>query len=216
MNHEPKMPGSIVDAQVQRLLEIVEEYRKQQCDSLLTQAQQDSSQIVRQAYREARIRMHQDIQDSREHMRNELSGARAKLHTLMMQQRHQADQRFLEQSWKILADKLQARWQQPKLRKAWVEKIVANAIKMVPGKDWLVEHPQDWTSNEQKQLRAQVNDKYTGQLKFIKLPEMTAGIRIKTDGATIDGSLQGLMADRTGIESIFLAQCRECIIHSNG
>ena len=93
MNHEPKMPGSIVDAQVQRLLEIVEEYRKQQCDSLLTQAQQDSSQIVRQAYREARIRMHQDIQDSREHMRNELSGARAKLHTLMMQQRHQADQR---------------------------------------------------------------------------------------------------------------------------
>ena len=93
---------------------------------------------------------------------------------------------------------------------------MANAIKMVPGKDWLVEHPQDWTSDEQKQLRTQVNDKYTSQLKFIKVSEMTAGIRIKTDGATIDGSLQGLMADRTGIESIFLAQCRECIIHSSG
>jgi vacuolar-type H+-ATPase subunit H len=100
MSNQPKMPSSIVDAQVQRLLEIVEEYRKQQCDGLLTQAQQDSSQIIRQAYREARSRMHQDIQDSREHMRNELSAARAKLHTLMMQQRHQADQRFLEQSWK--------------------------------------------------------------------------------------------------------------------
>ncbi|MEJ2180894.1 MAG: hypothetical protein P8Y28_10770 [Gammaproteobacteria bacterium] len=71
MSNQPKMPSSIVDAQVQRLLEIVEEYRKQQCDGLLTQAQQDSSQIIRQAYREARSRMHQDIQDSREHMRNE-------------------------------------------------------------------------------------------------------------------------------------------------
>lgn len=215
MSNDPKMPSSIVDAQVQRLLEIVEAYRKQQCDALITQAKQDSRRIVRQAYREARMRMRQDIQDSREHMRSELSSARAKLHTMMMQQRHQADLRFLEQSWNLLAAKLQARWQQPKLRQAWVQKIVRNATKMVPGKDWLVEHPKDWTSDEQKQLRNQVNDKFTGKLKFKNVTEITAGIRIVTDGAVIDGSLQGLMADRTGIESIFLAQCRECIIHSH-
>ena len=106
-------------------------------------------------------------------------------------------------------------WQQPKQRQEWVSKIVLNAIKMVPGKDWLVEHPQDWGKGEQKQLRSQVNDEYTGQLKFANVTEITAGIRIVTVGAIIDGSLQGLMADRTGIESIFLAQCRECIIHSN-
>lgn len=215
MSNESKMPGSIVDAQVQRLLEIVEAYRKLQCDTLITQAQQDSQQIISHAYQDARARLHQDIQDSREHMRSELSSARAKLHTMMMQQRHQADQRFLEQSWKLLVDKLQARWQQPKQRQEWVNKIVLNAIRMVPGKDWLIEHPQDWSKSEQKQLRSQVNDEYTGQLKFSNVAEITAGIRIVTDGAIIDGSLQGLMADRTGIESIFLAQCRECIIHSN-
>ncbi|WP_455200575.1 hypothetical protein [Kaarinaea lacus] len=214
MNNDPKMPGSIVDAQVQRLLEIVEAYRKQQCDALITQAKQDSQHIVRQAYREARVRMRQDIQDSREHMRNELSSARAKLHTLMMQQRHEADQRFLEQSWNLLAAKLQARWQQPKQRQAWVQKIVLNAGKMVPGKDWLVEHPKDWTSDEQKKLRSQVNNKFTGKLKFKNATDISAGIRIVTDGAVIDGSLQGLMANRIDIESIFLAQCRECIIHS--
>lgn len=214
MNNDPKMPSSIVDAQVQRLLEIVEAYRKEQCDALINQATEDSRQIIRQAYREARMRLHQDIQNSREHMRSELSSARAKLHTMMMQQRHQADQRFLEQSWNLLAAKLQARWQQPKQRQAWVEKIVLNAIQMVPGKDWLVEHPKDWSGEEQKQLRSQVNDKFTGKLKFNKVTEITAGIRIITDGAVIDGSLQGLMADKNGIESIFLAQCRECIIHS--
>ena len=73
MNNEPKMPSSIVDAQVQRLLEIVEAYRKEQCDALITQANLDSRHIIRQAYREARMRLHQDIQNSREHMRSELS-----------------------------------------------------------------------------------------------------------------------------------------------
>ena len=215
MSNGPKIPSSIVDAQVQRLLEIVEAYRKEQCDALITQAKLDSRHIIRQAYRDARIRLHQDVQNSREHMRSELSSARAKLHTMMMQQRHQADQRFLEQSWNLLAAKLQARWQQPKQRQAWVQKIVVNAIKMVPGKDWLIEHPKNWAGDEQKQLRIQVNDKYTGRLKFNCVAEITAGIRIVTDGAVIDGSLQGLMADRNGIESIFLAQCRECIIHSH-
>ena len=77
---------------------------------------QDARQIIRQAYRDARQRLHQDILISREHMRSELSAARAKLHTLMMQQRHQSDQHFLEQSWKLLTDKLQARWTDRKQR----------------------------------------------------------------------------------------------------
>ena len=84
---------------------------------------------------------------------------------------------------------------------------------MVPGKDWLVEHPGDWTKPEQQDLLYQVNDKFTHKLAFQQASDISAGIRIVTDGATIDGSLQGLMADRIGIESIFLAQCRECIIH---
>ena len=48
-NDEPQVPGSILDAQVQRLLDIVQAYHQEQCDALLSQAQEESQGVIGQA-----------------------------------------------------------------------------------------------------------------------------------------------------------------------
>lgn len=210
------MPVSIVDAQVQRLLEIVNNYQQEQCGVLSEQAGQQSQQIIRQAYREARLRLHHDIQDSRQHMQQELSATRAKLHTMMMQQRHRADQEFLAQSWELLVAKLMQRWQKPEQRKLWVQKIFDTAIQVLPAEQWQVAHPPDWPTAEKKQFEEMVSHNAQKQLVIAPDAEMKAGIRISADGALVDGSLDGMLSDRVRIESEVLAQCRECIVHTDG
>ncbi|MDH5172979.1 MAG: hypothetical protein OEW92_11210 [Gammaproteobacteria bacterium] len=216
MMSEPKIPESIVDAQVQRLLDIVETWRKEQCDALADEAQQESRRVIRQAYQSARKNLHEDIQLTRRQISDTLAAARARQHTLMMQQRHKAASGFLETCWNSLADKLHARWRQPESRRQWITKIVSTATALVPATEWLIEHPQDWSSDEQQQLGRQIEARVGGQARFAAVPEITAGIRISTEGAVIDGSLQGLMADRNAIDSVTLAKCPDQLMLNSG
>ena len=210
------IPVSIVDAQVQRLLEIVSSYQQEQCSVLLEQAGQQSQQIIRYAYRDARMRLHRDIQDSRQHMQQELSATRAKLHTMMMQQRHRADQEFLAQSWELLVKKLVQRWQKPEYRRRWVQKVIDTASLVLLADQWDVAHPADWPDTERNHLKELVTNNTQRQLVLIPDAAIKAGIRISADGAVVDGSLEGMLTDRVRIESEVLAQCRECIVHSDG
>lgn len=214
MSAQLDIPESIVDAQVQRLLDIVQEYQTQQCDELLFRAQDESRQIVRQAYHEARQRLHQDIQHSRNRMQQELFAMRAKQHTMMMQQRHQAERRFLNQSWELLAEKLLSRWAEEKQRSAWIKKIILAAHKVIPGRKWQVEFPDQMSKQAQQAVREQITESYSPQASFVAVSSIQAGLRISADGAVVDGSLQGLMTNRGRIESLFLAQCKDCLRHS--
>ena len=206
MSKDGNMPGSILEAQVQRLLAIVEDYRQSQSESLLEQARQDARAILRQARQEARHRLREAIQDTRRHIQEGLSAARAKQHTAMMQQRHRVDLDFLECGWGLLAEKLQARWDAPGSRWAWIVRIRADAMRTVPGRDWLIEHPDGWTEAEQARFRAELNDGSDRQVQFRCRDDLSAGLRIVTEGAVVDGSLQGLLADRPSIEALLLAK----------
>jgi len=200
------MPSSIVDAQVQRLLEIVTEYQQQKCNELLNHAHKQSREIIHQAFHNARLRLHHDIQDSRRNMQEELSATRAKQHTSLMQQKHREDQEFLNQAWNILADKLQERWQDSGLRRLWVQNIIQTALQMLPGETWQVVCPADWPRGEQDELVKAVSSAGERKISFNSSQDIVAGIRISADAAIVDGTLPGLMADRGRIESDVLAQ----------
>ena len=205
MNSEPQVPDSIIDAQVLRLLDIVQGYQHQQCDSLLKQAEKESRAIIRQAYQRARKNVHEDIQLTRQHIRDTMAAARARQHTLVMQQRHTAALSFLEQSWVALERSLLDRWQQPKCRREWVANILSTAAAVMPAGDWQVSHPEDWSTREQEDFAAQAGALPGVNLQFKTEAGLVAGIRIIADGTSVDGSLAGLLADRTAIEALVLA-----------
>lgn len=216
MSTQRDMPSSIVGAQVQRLLELVNDYQQTQCRALLDQAREQSRQIVQQARQNGRMRLHHEIQDARQQIRREISAARAKQHTLKMQQRHRSDREFLDQCWEILHVKLTQRWRDSTQRRLWTEKVLGEALTFLPGPVWRVDHPPQWPEAERKVFREKAANGAVRELDFHAVPELAAGISISADDASVDGTLQGLMADRVRIESEILARCRDCIVDING
>ncbi len=213
-----KMPSSIVRAQVDTLLEVVRKYQDEQCEKIFTQARQEARQIIRQAYRDARLRLHQYIFESRERMQKEIVAAKAKNHTIRKQLQHKADRLYLNQAWDMLEDKLITRWQNKEQRQRWVQKILVVALQVLPSQDWLVEHPDCWSEEEKHNLINQALQKYSKKssgiaVNFAVSSDIIAGIRICAHGATVDGSLQGLLANRSRIESEFLAHRHHCTEH---
>ena len=211
-----KMSSSIARAQVDRLLDVVSEYQDKQCEKILTQAQQEAQQIIGQAYGDSRLRLHQYILESREDMQREIVTAKAKSHTIRKQLQHKADRLYLNQAWEMLKDKLITCWQNKEQRQRWVQKILVVALQVLPSQDWLVEHPDCWSEEEKHNLINQARQKSSGiAVNFAVSSDIIAGIRICAHGATVDGSLQGLLANRSRIESEFLAQRYHCNVHSD-
>jgi hypothetical protein len=205
MNSEAQAPGSIIDAQVLRLLDIVQAYQKQQCDALLKDAEKESRAIIQQAYRQARRNIHEDIQLTRQHIRETMAAARARQHTLLMQQRHTAALSFLGECRGALEQSLQDRWRQAECRREWAAKILSTAAAVMPAGDWRVEHPEGWGAQEQGELAEMAQTLQGVNLQFDAQPGLVAGIRISNDGTSVDGSLSGLLADSTAIEALILA-----------
>lgn len=209
------MPSSIVDAQVKRLLEVVNDYQNQQCELLLKQANDQARQIVRHTYHNARVRLQTSIQEDRQQLEQSLASVRARRHTFIMQQKHQAARQFLDDAWHLLTSRLIKRWKNAEQRQLWVSTVIDTAINSLPAADWLIEYEENWEKSEREQIQQYINEKSAKTINFKTTNGIEAGIRISADDAVVDGTLQGLLSDRVRIQSEILAQCTHCIVHGS-
>lgn len=201
-------PGTIIDAQLEHLLEVVNSHRDERCNKIRSEAHQQAREIVRQAYRDARQRLHRDIQESREQMQRSVASAKAKQKTQARLHKQQADIQFLDMAWQQLQDMLTTRWQSPDTRKSWVEKIFLQACQALFEKSWQVEYPADWPDSEKSWLSEQIREHTGNPPDMCPVDNISAGIRISSGGASVDGSIAGLLADRLRIDSELLSQGR--------
>lgn len=200
------MPETIIEAQIERLLEVVQDYRSKHCREIIDQSHLDARDIVRSAYKTARQRLHLDVLDSRERMKQELAAASAKQHTLGMQQQYKVNRQFLDRAWELLTRQLERHWRTAAHRRLWVNMVFEVARQRLPSGLWQLEYPQDWIQEERGDLEQQVLQ-HTGIAPQLKpYTEIKAGVRISANGATVNGTIKGLTADRTRIEAELLAQ----------
>ena len=184
------MPETIIEAQIERLLEVVQDYRSKHCREIIDQSRLDARDIVRSAYKTARQRLHLDVLDSRERMKQELAAARAKL----------------DRAWELLTRQLERRWRTAAHRRLWVNMVFDVARQRLPSGQWQLESPQDWIQEERDDLVQQIL-LHTGITPLLKsFTDIKAGIRISANGATVNATIKGLTADRTRIEAELLAQ----------
>jgi restriction endonuclease len=198
----------------QHLLEVVERYRAEKCEALLEQAQQQARQLVRESYAEARSRARRGIAQVRQQSRDRIAAAEAHHQTRIRQQRQAENSKLLAGLWQPLQEELQLRWQQPEARHEWVEAVVAKALASLRASAWQVEHPPQWPQPERDTLRRELQET---ELSFVPCSDVRAGLRICAGGACVDGSVQGLLRDRTRIESLLLARLnRQCETQHSG
>jgi hypothetical protein len=128
-----------------------------------------------------------------------VSAARANLQTrrrLALQQRAAA---LLAAAATRLPGELVRRWHAPALRRAWVAAIVASARDLLPRSAWQVAHPPDWPASEREAVFAELAGALGVAPTFVASDGLRAGLKISADGNVVDGTLDGLLADRAEI-----------------
>jgi vacuolar-type H+-ATPase subunit H len=189
----------------QRLVAVVERHRQEKCAELLERANQQARQLIREAFREAHSRGRQGIAEVRQQYRDRIGAARAQQQTQLRLRRQRDNGELLAALWEPLRSAVQARWGESEARRAWIDALVRLAAARLRDKSWSIEHPVDWPESEQAELRERLG----ASLNFVPQEALTAGLRIRAGGACVDGSVEGLLWDRTRVQSLLLARLIE-------
>lgn len=202
--------GEVVDAQLVKLLQIVESNRDARCSELLDEARAQARQLLQQAHRTARERLHRKVLATREEARQQLASAQAQRHTRLRLQRHRADEVLLARAWEPLGEQLLQRWKQQDSRVLWIDNTVEQARSMLLDRSWKIEHPEDWPEAERAALSRRLESDLGTPPVFVAQAQIAAGLRICAGPTCIDATRDGLLRARTRIEAMMLATLNEC------
>lgn len=194
------------DARVGALLDRVRNYEAARCLELTESAEKEAAHIIRQAHNEARLRVHRAIADERRRVEREIEVVRARIGTARRRKRQEKDLKALSEAWERLAAALQCRWDNRESRRLWVGSLAEYALRhLLPGA-WRVEHPAGWDTNELSPHLPRITAHAGRPPSFAVCPSIAAGLIMVTEGARLDGAVKGLLADRSGIESLLLGE----------
>jgi vacuolar-type H+-ATPase subunit E/Vma4 len=200
-----KTPQSIVEAQVDHLLKVVEKYQKEHCEIILERAGGQAKKIIEGAYSNVHERTRRSVEEVRSQSLQALKMAEASLQTQIRLARHKLDEAFLEQAWLKLRDALFLRWNDKRMRNQWINEIIRQANVSLVSREWTLECPDTLTDEECNTLKGQLDSLNLDAVNMKTGEGINAGLRICAGGACIDGSVDGLLRQRERIEEMFLA-----------
>ena len=188
-----------VDGQAQGLLDLVAADRAQKCEAILAEARGKAADLLRQAHADARDRMRMAFREERERHDARVNAARANLQTrrrLELQQRAAA---LLAAAATRLPGELIRRWEAAPTRRTWVAAVIAEARGLMPGGAWQIRYTQGWPAAEREAIAAELTTLLGATPTCVADPGIRAGLKICADGNVVDGTLDGLIADRAVI-----------------
>ena len=188
-----------LESRTQGLLDLVETDRRRRCDAILGEARTRSRTIVAAAHAEARARMRNAFEEERRRLETRVAAARARLmtHQRAREQRHAAD--LLAAGWQKLTAALCERWRDPRGRQSWVASVIAEAGKALPRGPWRIVHAPGWPEGEREALAAALAATSGASPQFVVAETARAGLRVSAGGNVLDGTLDGLAADRADV-----------------
>lgn len=190
---------------LREMLKLLEEHELFHCKERITRAQHEARVIVREAHRSARSRMHRNIAELRRRTEREIALAEAELNTAVRRHRQRREQALIAAGWEPLTAALARRWRNPAARSRWTASLVERALATLPRGPWRVAHPPGWPEAERKGLIAALQEKLGDAPALVGDETVTAGLRLCAQGTCLDGTLEGMLADRTAIEAMLLA-----------
>jgi F0F1-type ATP synthase membrane subunit b/b' len=200
----PSEPSLIAPLQADALTHEIERQLQDERNALIAAAQDEARGAIADARANARKRLHQAIGELRREGERRLTRAKAELETAARARQQQQASHALKAAWPLLRDALAARWHDSAARKLWTDSVAELCARRLRRGDWTVEHPADWTAQEQTGFAAAFADSGNIKLTFAAAPDLTAGLRIKADQAVLDASVAGLTHDGRAIAAMLL------------
>jgi hypothetical protein len=187
------------------LLRVVEEYRERECRTILERAHYEAARLEAHAHAEARQRVHQAVVAERRRARDTLRAAQAEVQTERRRHRQRRDLAVLELAWPELRAALGRRWAEPTARQRWVDGLVTEALRRIPGGPWTISHPPTWPAAERDAVATSLAAASGQPPTLVVVAEIDAGLRMTCGATTLDGTSDGLLADRATVGGRLLA-----------
>jgi len=194
-----------MDRATQALLDLVAADCDQKCTAILDEANARADALLAQAHADARERMRAAFVEERERMAGRVAAAQAMLATRRRLAQQQRAGALLAAGWQRLPQALVAAWREPAARKAWVDRVAAEARALLPRGTWRVVHAPDWPAAEREAFAAELSATHAVP-DLVADPRIRAGLKIASEGNVIDGTQEGLLTDRSEIGSLLLRE----------
>jgi len=195
----------MAEAALTGMLELVAAHETRAREAILDQARGEAQQLIREAHRHARARLHQAVLELRNQMRREIAQADAALETARRQHRARCEFALLKWAEKPLREAFIARWHDAAARRAWVTQALSQARSTLPVSSWEILHAPGWPAAERDALVATLARELGHPPLFAERKEIVAGLRLCAKGACLDCTLEGLLTDRDAIHGHLLA-----------
>lgn len=191
MSDDPQGP-------LQPLLQQIARHQEEACRQILEAARAQAEEWIATAKAEAKRRTTLAKKAEKERRTEAQATLRARQATELRQQRLRQTQAILAQGWTLLLEAVIRHWESPEHRVIWLRMVRQRAEGLFADAPWHIQHPPHWDPAEW--------GSHPLEIRFQADPELTAGWRIGCRGAWLDGSLQGMMANRQALSALLLAQ----------
>ncbi|MBF0272713.1 MAG: hypothetical protein HQL98_11695 [Magnetococcales bacterium] len=193
------------------MLALIEQKRLTEHERILHQAQNEAAILIAEAHRKARARMRDMVNRERHVMEQALRRARSQEETERRNHALSVDNRHLEQARSALDQALLERWREPESRKLWITSTVERAMAFLPTGEWEIHHPSDLDPSEWQMVEKRLLESGLPKPQAVMDASLQAGMRLGCQGAWVDGSAAGVVANRLSIDAGLLA-----LMHAEG
>jgi hypothetical protein len=201
MTDAPTLP----ETQAAALIADIEHQVSTEVGALIESAEQKAARLVAQAFRLARTRAAEAIAALRRDGARRLAEAEAQIETQERIAEQALAAKALDKAVPLLAEALVERWQNEAARDAWSIATAHYARERLRGGTAQVEHPPLWDAATQSRFLAALGAKLEAP-DFMLNATLSAGLRIRTAGALVDATPDGLMCDAMTVRGMLLAE----------
>ena len=197
--------AGVLHHQVQRLQDALRRQQEVRCRDIVASAERQSKQAIRDSCQKLLERRRQAVNEERQRRAHELLIAKSRIETLERRRAFAQHEKVLQAAWPLLLEILEKRWSDDKQRRAWCDMIVSEASGTLMGSDWTVEHPGTLPKEDRDAIARRLQQLEGTSARFVACDDITSGLRIRVDSACVDGTTEGLLSDREGVEALLLA-----------
>jgi len=197
---------SVVSAQTRAMIGQLQRYESEQVGAILERGHAHAKDIVTAAYAQARASVRKGVERERRRREQEQLKARAREETRERLATQLRVRRLLAMGWALLPDVLISHWQDATARRRWCRSALGEARRRLLGERFTVEHAPGLSPVELDDMQGECPGR---KLDFVSATDLRAGLRVRTQGACLDASIESLLADPAHIESLLLAAYQE-------
>lgn len=187
---------------------LVDEIERQcdaECRAILEAADLESRTIVAEAFAAARRHVHEAFEDLRRDGERRLARAKAQIDTELRVRDQARAAGNLRDGCPVLVNAVADRWSDPRARRRWAASLAETAGRRLRPGAWTVEHPADWSDDEQAAFLSCLEPDQRARVNFRRSEDFDTGLRILSDGAVLDATPERLLADKPAVQALLLA-----------